>query len=617
MSESWNDSFNPLGIRILHPDFPPDQYYILTNSDQTYTTFVGSGFTYNDRGRPTGGTISEIRHVDVSGTVILERITSVDYDLGLLTAYIQPFQDLRDQITWTVPDQFAGPPAIFTDTLIRLANADASGAPDGTYTDIIGTGLLAGKNSPGAGIVTAVRHVAANGATLLDVPVANLHLDFLAAVLFISALASEVYHNVVVSGGVTHTVLDFPAPGPFGNVDTGISGGSGDDHFVGLASTAAGAPGSHITYEHSLTAVTVNLAAGTATGQGHDTFVNINAALGSRFADTLIGNAQGNFISGDAGDDTIKAAAGDDNLYGGEGNDTLNGGAGRDQANYYVYWDTASTAGATVDLRISGAQDTVSAGADTLISIENLRGSQFDDRLIGNGLANHLEGDQGNDILNGLGGNDELIGGRGDDIYGVDTNFDVVVEVRDQGVDKVISSAPHFVLPDNVEHLRLNGSANIDGSGNDLANMITGNSGDNRLFGLGGADALNGAGGNDELHGGYGRDRLTGGTGADSFVFDTELGVANRDVITDFSAGQDTIVLDSAVFTALAGTQLDADSFYVSGSGPRDAEDRVNYDKDTGGLAYDADGTGAQTAVVFAVLVGSPDALSFSDFVVI
>ena len=63
--------------------------------------------------------------------------------------------------------------------------------------------------------------------------------------------------------------------------------------------------------------------------------------------------------------------------------------------------------------------------------------------------------------------------------------------------------------------------------------------------------------------------------------------------------------------------QLDADSFYIAGSGPRDAEDRINYNMNTGGLAYDADGTGAQSAVVFAVLAGSPDTLSFSDFIVI
>ena len=63
--------------------------------------------------------------------------------------------------------------------------------------------------------------------------------------------------------------------------------------------------------------------------------------------------------------------------------------------------------------------------------------------------------------------------------------------------------------------------------------------------------------------------------------------------------------------------QIDADSFHTAGSGPRDAEDRIIYNAVNGGLAYDADGTGAQTAVVFAVLTGSPDTLSFSDFVVI
>ena len=69
-----------------------------------------------------------------------------------------------------------------------------------------------------------------------------------------------------------------------------------------------------------------------------------------------------------------------------------------------------------VSLAIAGAQETGGAGTDTLVSIENLTGSAFDDKLIGNAGANVLSGLAGNDRLDGAGGADTLLGGDGDDI---------------------------------------------------------------------------------------------------------------------------------------------------------------------------------------------------------
>ncbi len=74
----------------------------------------------------------------------------------------------------------------------------------------------------------------------------------------------------------------------------------------------------------------------------------------------------------------------------------------------------------------SGAAVTVNLGADTasggaaagdsLNSIENLRGSAFDDTLTGSGVANRLSGGDGVDTLSGGDGNDRLIGGAGADV---------------------------------------------------------------------------------------------------------------------------------------------------------------------------------------------------------
>jgi serralysin len=141
------------------------------------------------------------------------------------------------------------------------------------------------------------------------------------------------------------------------------------------------------------------------------------------------------------------------------------------------------------------------------------------------------------------------------------------------------------------------GSANdvIQGlAGND---SLTGNAGNDRLDGGVGADRLSGGGGNDTLIGGGGNDTLTGGAGIDQFVFDQAL-FGNIDRITDFNPLYDTIVLEDSIFSAL-------------GSGGY-----LSYSSTTGQLKYDADGSGAEAAVTFAVL--SPGlTLTSSDFLLV
>ncbi|MGH7064361.1 MAG: hypothetical protein ACREET_09795, partial [Stellaceae bacterium] len=124
----------------------------------------------------------------------------------------------------------------------------------------------------------------------------------------------------------------------------------------------------------------------------------------------------------------------------------------------------------------------------------------------------------------------------------------------------------------------------ISGTGNGLANVITGNGGANILDGGGGKDTLKGFG------------------GADTFVFDTKLGTSNVDHIVDFSAAADTIRLDDAVFTALPKGSLSAAAFKVFGTAPEDANDRILYNRGTGALFYDPDGSGLGSTAQFAVL---------------
>lgn len=117
----------------------------------------------------------------------------------------------------------------------------------------------------------------------------------------------------------------------------------------------------------------------------------------------------------------------------------------------------------------------------------------------GNALDNILVGNDGNNILNGLAGADTMRGGAGDDTYFVDNIGDVVTEGGHQGIDTVKSTIS-YALASNVENLNLLGSANIDATGNELANSIIGNSGNNVIDGGTGADTMKGDSGDDTYY---------------------------------------------------------------------------------------------------------------------
>jgi Ca2+-binding RTX toxin-like protein len=215
----------------------------------------------------------------------------------------------------------------------------------------------------------------------------------------------------------------------------------------------------------------------------------------------------------------------------------------------------------------------------------------------GNTLANKIVGNSGANVLNGGGGSDSFGGGSGNDTYVTDGG-DTITEGSGAGTDLVQSSVT-FTLGSNLENLTLTGSAAINGTGNTLANKIVGN---------GAANSLNGATGNDSL---------TGGGGSDNFIFNSTLGGSNIDRITDFNVAADTIRLENAIFTGLANGALAGSAFVSNTSGKAaDASDRIIYEKDTGKLFFDKDGTGAAAKVQFAT-IGTNLALTSADFFVI
>ncbi|MDF3607131.1 hypothetical protein PE067_13905 [Paracoccus sp. DMF-8] len=167
-----------------------------------------------------------------------------------------------------------------------------------------------------------------------------------------------------------------------------------------------------------------------------------------------------------------------------------------------------------------------------LIAVEDVDGSL----ITGTAADDLLVGSPENDTLNGGIGADTMRGGLGDDVYFVNHAGDRVVEFANAGIDTV-RSIVSYSLAANVENLSLMRSADINGTGNALDNVIIGNAGANLLIGGVGNDTLNGGAGNDTLNGGIGTDRMAGGAGDDLYVVDNA-----GDVVIEFAnAGIDTV----------------------------------------------------------------------------
>jgi Leucine-rich repeat (LRR) protein len=138
------------------------------------------------------------------------------------------------------------------------------------------------------------------------------------------------------------------------------------------------------------------------------------------------------------------------------------------------------------------------------------------------------------------------------------------------------------------------------GKGNDV---VSGDAGNDLLFGGKANDTLVGGGGNDILIGGVGSDRITTGTGNDQVGFTSLTSSKTADTITDFNVKADMLVLSAQAFggSLVVGQTIRAEEFYI-GTKAIGAEDRFIYNRKTGDLLFDADGSGAGKAIAFAHL---------------
>ena len=341
-----------------------------------------------------------------------------------------------------------------------------------------------------------------------------------------------------------------------------LEGRGGRDNFAGHAGNDTidgGADVDSVYYDESPTGVDVDLAAGTANdGFGTvDTLISIEEIDGSEFADTLRGSDGENFIDGRAGDDLLEGRGGEfDTFRGSQGNDTIDGGDGDDRVEYHRDAERGGGAAVTVNLETGTATDGF-GNTDTLISIENVRGTEFGDTLIGNGDDNYIEGEAGDDSLVGNDGRDTFEGNAGNDTIDGGASLqdfnggDRARYDRDeqdggfQGIDADLNTGlviDPFGDTDTLISIEEIEATNFD-------DTIIGSAEDERFYGNDGNDLLIGNDGNDFLSGRDGDDTLDGGIGGDSFepglgtdvIIGAEDGVLFEDdhLLYGYTAGED------------------------------------------------------------------------------
>ncbi|NES23297.1 MAG: hypothetical protein F6K41_31360, partial [Symploca sp. SIO3E6] len=409
----------------------------------------------------------------------------------------------------------------------------------------------------GTGEFAIIGDLSQNRATYTD----DAGVEVVETLLNIERLVGTAFDDQLIGDTGNNTLY-----GQDGN-DT-LLGGEGHDHLVGDTGVDYfdGGEGIDTVYfrgENS--AVTANLNQGSATYindagvQVVETLINIERLVGTAFDDQLIGDDSNNTLYGEDGNDTLLGGGGNDHLLGGTGIDYFDGGEGSDTADF----GTGKFA-IIGDLSQSRATYTDDAGVEvveTLLNIEHLVGTAFDDHLIGNAENNNLIGGGGNDILIGGAGNDALRGDAGVDYFdggeGIDTvnfneNFAITADLS-QGFATYINDSGVEVVETllNIEHL----------VGTAFDDHLIGDASNNHLRGSEGNDILIGGEGNDFLFGGTGVDFLDGGEGIDTAYFRGE----NSAVTADLNQGNATYINDAGVQVVetliniehLVGTTLD------------------------------------------------------------
>ena len=391
--------------------------------------------------------------------------------------------------------------------------------------------------------------------------------------------------------------------------------------------------------------------------------------IGTEGDDTIDGNSGAERIRGLGGNDTITGNDGRDRLYGDEGDDLLRPGNGADIVYGGTGTDTLDYSGAAagVSVYLDSYQAYAADGLRQLIhEVENVTGTDHNDRVHGDAQDNVIAVGDGADIVYGGGGSDTIsyegassgiyanlahnfvrdgtgttdyvhevenvvgtvhddllygddadntfyagdgsdhIGGRGgnDTVSYADAAASVHVEL-DKGF--ALDGAGDVDYLDSIENLVLSGFDDR-AYGDNGVNTIDGGDGNDILYARDGDDTLIGGLGDDRFVGENGADTITGGGGADRYYLrGSETG--GGDIITDFEHGVDNFyLLEGGFGTYVAGNTADV----FSGTGSSDAifgthtSQGFAYDTSTGDLYFDTDGAGGAAAELIATLTNTP-----------
>lgn len=278
-----------------------------------------------------------------------------------------------------------------------------------------------------------------------------------------------------------------------------------------------------VDYRYAIAGIYANLTTGVVTGgSGNDTLTGIeHLYMGSQFNDTLIGNSSNNDING------------------GYGADYIDGAGGIDTARYDQYNNgsvTVSLMAPSLNTAL-GIVFTDTAAGDTLVNIEQLVGSGYNDFLYGDGGANYLNGNGGDDVLEGMAGADSLEGAGG-----TDTASYANAGLAAAGAATTATGVGVTVNLTTVAFV--NGPAvtnSGDAAGDTFSNIenLTGSSFNDVLIGNSGANVIDGGFGDDELEGLAGADVYKGGAGIDTVSF----AHSNAGVTMDLSNGANGVTI--------------------------------------------------------------------------
>jgi Ca2+-binding RTX toxin-like protein/GH24 family phage-related lysozyme (muramidase) len=435
-------------------------------------------------------------------------------------------QDVGDDLTLSasLSDGTALPAWLSFDPLTRTF----SGTPDDAQVGTLGLR------------VTATDHLNAAVATTFSLTITNVNEapTLVTALADQSARETEAFTFVVLAGAFADV-----DPGDTLTYSATLDTGAGLPTWLSfdpVTRTFSGMPQSG-----DVGAINVRV---TATDTGSLTVSDV-FALTVQLNHQFTGTPGNDILTGTSGDDVLQGLGGNDVLSGLAGNDTLDGGTGADSLSggdgddilYIDSTDYSVSGGAGTDTVYVVGTAGVSLNLGTT-GVEVVYGNVGNDSFTGGSLSGVvIDAGAGNDTLTAGGTYDDiLIGGAGDDTYYA-SQFVTVIEQLDSGIDTMVGGVPQgWVVPlaANVENLTVLGGpgSRVDGTGNELDNIIIGGDASNVLRGLDGNDTIYGNGGVDQIYGGAGDDWLSAGT---SNPFQGEVEVLQGEEGNDTLVGGD------------------------------------------------------------------------------